>query len=206
MLLSQQKSRYHSKYHLTAIKLIIAATALISWPQLHAANYDKGQAITEILINAGGGDQPHARQQNRSYGIDYNFYRFTRSKYQQLLIGVSYTHIEADHSDASLSNDLYAISLYPQLNLYLNARHWGQPYFFVRALGPSYLSDNQLGERQQSHNFAFQAQVGAGTYINLGAGRKGSITLSWKHFSNANLFSDNDGFDLPLMLNIGLEF
>jgi len=29
--------------------------------------------------------------------------------------------------------------------------------------------------------------------------------LSWKHFSNAKLFNDNNGFDLPMMLNIGFD-
>lgn len=171
----------------------------------NAGSFSHGEVISELSLNGGGGDQPRAEQSNRSFGADYHFYRFARSERQHLIIGASYTYIKADHEDDALDNSLYAISLYPQLNLYLTQKHWGQPYFFVRALGPSYLSENHLGERQQDNHFSFQAQVGAGAYLNLGQSRRGSITLSFKHFSNANLFNNNDGFDLPVMLNLGLE-
>lgn len=186
------------KFALIALGLTVATSA-------YAGPFHSGERINELSVNAGGGKQPHADQNNRSYGIDYNFYRFKRSPRQHLLIGASYTHLSANHDNNSFDNSSYAISIYPQLNLYLDQKSWGQPYFFVRALGPSYLSDNRLGERQQAHNFTFQAQVGAGAYFNLGANTRGTATLSWKHFSNANLFSDNDGIDLPLMLNLGLE-
>ena len=181
-------------------------TSLLTVNHCVAGNKAAGEFISELSLNTGGGQQPHAKQLNRAHGIDYHFYRFARSDRQHLLIGASYTYVEANHDNNALDNSLYAISIYPQINLYLNQQGWGQPYFFVRALGPSYLSDNRLGERQQDNHFAFQAQVGAGAYLNLGRGRRGSATISWKHFSNANLFSDNDGIDLPLMLNLGLEF
>jgi len=32
------------------------------------------------------------------------------------------------------------------------------------------------------------------------------VALSRKHFSNANLFDNNDGIDFPIMLNIGIKF
>ena len=188
------------------LKLAVLFIAyLLTFNQCLAGSNGAGDLVSELSINTGGGQQPHAKQSNRSYGIDYHFYRFARSERRHLIIGASYTYIESDHNDNALKDSLYAISVYPQINLYLNERGWGQPYFFVRALGPSYLSDNRLGERQQDNHFTFQAQVGAGAYINLGRGRRGSATISWKHFSNANLFNNNDGIDLPLMLNLGLE-
>ena len=180
--------------------------SLLTFNHCVAGTVGAGEFISELSFNTGGGQQPHAKQSNRSYGIDYHFYRLARSERRHLIIGASYTYIESDHDNNALDNSLYAISIYPQINLYLNQQGWGQPYFFVRALGPSYLSDNRLGERQQDNHFAFQAQVGAGAYLNLGQGRRGSASIAWKHFSNANLFNDNDGIDLPLMLNLGLEF
>ncbi len=41
--------------------------------------------------------------------------------------------------------------------------------------------------------------------IGTGLARTG-IALSWKHFSNADLFDDNDGIDLPVVLNVGIKF
>ena len=45
-----------------------------------------------------------------------------------------------------------------------------------------------------------------GVSYRLGNDRKLSVSVSWKHFSNANLYSDNDGIDLPVVLNVGVRF
>jgi hypothetical protein len=79
-------------------------------------------------------------------------------------------------------------------------------YFFVRALGPTYISSNTLGERKQDNHFAFQAQIGFGYEKKMASGSTMLLQLSWKHFSNANLFSDNDGIDIPFVLSMGIRF
>jgi len=124
---------------------------------------------------------------------------------------VSYTRLE---TNAAANGSLYAVSIYPQITLFPSATsritahspRWAQPFFFVRALGPSYLSDGTLGSRRQADSFAFQAQVGVGVRLNPGADRRGVIAVSWKHFSNANLYRFNDGIDVPLVVNIGMAF
>jgi hypothetical protein len=63
-----------------------------------------------------------------------------------------------------------------------------------------------LGSRRQAESFAFQAQVGVGVQLNPGADRRGVIAVSWKHFSNADLYRHNDGIDVPLVINIGMAF
>ena len=161
----------------------------------------------EVLVNFGGGPQPHSNQRNTTFGIDYSFHRFERSPRQHIEVGVSYTRLS---TNAPVNGSLYALSVYPQLTFWptktaLAARHapaWAQPFFFVRALGPSYISENALGTRQQAKHFAFQAQIGVGALIK----NRTLLMLSWKHFSNANLFSDNDGIDLPLVLHVGVRF
>ena len=165
----------------------------------------------ELLFNFGGGPQPGSSQNNWSVGLDYSFYRFERSARQHILIGVSYTYIR---SDAPSDNSMYAVSIYPQISLfpekgawaYSIAPDWAEPFFYVRALGPSYISSNKLGDRQQANNFSFQAQIGVGAFIKTRNDSQAIIALSWKHFSNANLFDDNDGIDLPVMLNFGIRF
>jgi hypothetical protein len=164
----------------------------------------------ELQITAGGGPQDGSSQSHKSVGVDYSFFRHIRSRRQHLQIGASYTYIEADTDQ---HDTMHAISIYPQLSLYPTAEGrfaqlfppWADPFFFVRALGPTYISTNQLGDREQANNFAFQAQVGVGLLLNYGSGRRGIVSLSWKHFSNANLFDDNDGIDLPVVLSIGLK-
>ena len=164
-----------------------------------------------VLLTLGVGPQPGASQTNRSVGVDLNLWQFERSPRQSLSLGVSYTYL---HSNEGPNERLHAFSIYPQLTLTPGESGWArswlpasvQPYFFVRALGPSYISENSLGERRQAHHFAFQATAGAGINF-LGAnGQRRHLSLSWKHFSNANLYSDNDGIDIPVVLSFGTEF
>ncbi|WP_250460473.1 acyloxyacyl hydrolase [Microbulbifer litoralis] len=157
----------------------------------------------ELLFSAGGGFQPDSPQRNSTYGIDYSFKKFEKSYRQHIHLGVSYTKVQ---TNAAEHKSFHAVSIYPQLNLYPRQRSWGQPYFFVRALGPSYISANQLGDRRQDNHFAFQAQVGYAARINWQSKEDLVVMISWKHFSNANLFGDNDGIDMPFVVNVGLNF
>ncbi|MCZ6619363.1 MAG: acyloxyacyl hydrolase [Gammaproteobacteria bacterium] len=164
----------------------------------------------ELILTHGGGSQISSSQENRTLGVDFAFYRYERSPRQHLLIGVSYTYMSTDTVE---NDEIHALSIYPQLSLFPRAEgkfarafpNWVNPYFFVRALGPSYISANRLGEREQANHFAFQAQIGVGLQLDFGQEREGVLSLSWKHFSNANLFDDNDGFDFPIVLSLGIK-
>ena len=157
----------------------------------------------ELMVNFGGGKQHSTSQTNKTFGLDYSFYKYERSKRQHLMVGVSLTRLT---TDATTNKSITAVSIYPQLSLFPKRQSWGQPFFFVRALGPTYISSNNLGARKQDKHFAFQAQVGVGAYLNYQDKRDGIVMLSFKHFSNAGLFSDNDGFDLPIVLSLGVRF
>lgn len=175
-------------------------------------------AADELQFSLGGGPQLGSdptggsnSQVNHTAGIDYSFYRRDRSPRSSFIIGVSYTYMGANSTEF---DRVHALSMYPQLSMYPSPESWvnslvpgdGRPHFFVRALGPSYISANRLGERRQTNNFAFQAQLGVGAWYDLKNGREMSVSISWKHFSNANLFSENDGIDLPIVLNLGVRF
>lgn len=164
-----------------------------------------------VLLTLGAGPQPGASQTNRSVGIDLNLWQFERSPRQSLSLGVSYTYLDTNQGP---NEHLHAFSIYPQLTLTPHETGWArswlpasvEPFFFVRALGPSYISENSLGERDQAHHFAFQAQVGAGFTFLAANGQRRHVSLSWKHFSNAYLYSDNDGIDIPVVLSFGTQF
>jgi len=165
----------------------------------------------DLLLNFGGGPQPGSDQTNSTAGIDFVFFSHERSKRSSFDIGVSYTYMS---TNTAQNDSIIAYSVFPQLSMYPSPDSWfrtllpstTEPYFFVRALGPSYISDNRLGDRQQDKNFAFQAQIGLGAIIPLKNGNEAIVTFSWKHFSNANLFDDNDGIDFPFVLTLGLRF
>jgi hypothetical protein len=152
----------------------------------------------ELSLNAGFGPQMGADQDNWGGGLDWEFWRHARSQRQFFSLGVGYTHLR---TDAASNTELRAFSLYPQLTLLASktAQQW-QPYFFVRALGPTFIDGKRLGEREQAERFVFQAQVGAGL---IAPDNSWFVAVSYKHFSNADLFSPNDGIDLPFVLTLG---
>jgi len=157
----------------------------------------------ELMLSYGGGPQQSTSQNNRTYGLDYSFFRFERTERQHILIGVSLTQMT---TDAPNDKSVFAFSVYPQVNLYLRKRRWGHPFVFARALGPGYINNNRLGARQQAHHFSFLTQVGAGVYLNWNKKSDAVLMLSFKHFSNNNLFRTNKGFDFPFVLNFGIKF
>ncbi len=165
----------------------------------------------ELAVNAGFGPQPGADQNNRSAGIDYIFYEHRRSARSSFHLGVSSTYLETHTSNY---RNLHAVSIFPQLSLYPAPGSWArsllpptvEPFFYVRALGPSYISANRLGSRRQDKHFAFQALIGVGAVVQLSNDRDATVSVAWKHFSNANLFNDNDGIDVPFALNVGIRF
>jgi hypothetical protein len=147
--------------------------------------------------------QEGAHQRNSQLSVDYTFYHYRSSERQMLAIGTGYTRLR---TDAATNKEVHAISLYPQLTLWPLQQTLPHAYFFVRALGPSYLNANLLGTRRQANDFAFQAQVGVGCRLELGKQQALLMQFSCKHFSNANLFRENDGIDIPFVLTLGLAF
>ncbi len=155
-----------------------------------------------MSVNVGYGPQPSAEVSQRNYtvGLDYEFYRYKRSEKQWLSLGVGYSYVGTDYEH---DRSLHAVSLYPQLTLLTTPYGEWQPWFFVRALAPTYLSEKNLGTRTQAKHFAFQAQVGLGLSHQPS---KWNLAFSYKHFSNANLYQPNDGIDIPLVFNFGKRF
>jgi hypothetical protein len=149
------------------------------------------------LVNAGGGQQSGSEQDNRMAGADLIFFQHRRSERQELVVGVGYTDIR---SNAGFDEHVQAVSVFPQLNLYGKGNGAVRPMFFVRALGPTWLSERNLGDREQGSHFAFQAQVGAGLWF--GEDKDWLVSLSYKHFSNAGLYSANEAFDVPVQLSV----
>ncbi len=184
----------------TAVFRLISALCMLT---LLTTPVCAGERIDHILLSWGGGPQEDADQHNSQLAADYTFYQHRRSARQTLAIGTGYTRLR---TDAAASTEVHAFSLYPQLTLWPLQQTLPNAYFFVRALGPTYLSTNLFGTRRQERHFAFQAQVGVGYRRELGNQQAVLMQLSFKHFSNANLFHDNDGIDIPFVLTLGLAF
>lgn len=186
-------------------KLLLLLGSLFS-PLLSAAEAGMPagiEKINELFVSLGSGRQPNAEQKNRLVSLDYNFIRLNRSPRSGLSLGISYTQLRTNFNS---NRRVEVLSLYPQLTLRPVSKFLKDKYFFVRALGPSYISDNKLGERRQSRNFSFLAQVGVGMTRQVMGEKEIMVQISWRHFSNANLFEENEAFDVPFVFSLGYSF
>ena len=163
----------------------------------HAAKAD------EVLVSLGTGSQPGSNQRNDQFAVDYTFYEHDRSDRSRISLGIGYTKVQ---SNTAANTEIEVYSIYPQLTLTPVSRLSRSWYFFVRALGPSYISSNSLGDRKQENNFTFQAQTGFGYANAINKDTDLLMQVSWKHFSNADMFQSNDGIDIPFNLTVGLRF
>ena len=180
---------------MTSIRLAAAGLLALGLLQTSAARADE----LIWMVNAGAGQQSNSDQDNRMVGADLIFWKHERSARQEIVVGVGYTDIR---TNAGFDEHVQAVSIFPQLNLYPKDNSGKvRPMFFVRALGPTWLSDRRLGEREQGRNFCFQAQIGGGIWF--GKDKDWLVALSYKHFSNAGLFDPNEAFDVPLLLTVG---
>ena len=153
----------------------------------------------ELMLYAGGGKQPHTEhQKNTAVGIDLHVYRHIFTEKQSLFIGTGVAQLTSNTDE---HKRMLAFSIYPQLNLALPKLGNSQPYFYVRTLGPTYLSETQLGERKQANHFVFQSQLGLGIYF--GEGNRWLANIAYRHYSNARLSSPNDGIDALVLLTLG---
>jgi hypothetical protein len=103
-------------------------------------------------------------------------------------------------------NHVMTLAVQPTFRVYFSHQmmHYARPYLLV-GYGPAYLSNKKLGTKEQGAHFAFQGDIGGG--IELGKNYKGlDISLRMVHFSNADLFTPNQGFDFLYVLSIGVLF
>lgn len=169
--------------------------AILAIIGMFAVNARADFGVYEYSLYAGGGPQPNSEQVNNLVGADVEWWRYFRSERQWLSVGSSLMRVD---SNSPLAEAVYIVSIYPELTLKLpQLIDEGELQFSVRALGPSWISGNTLGDRQQLHHFAFQAR--AEISYSFESWRLG---LAFQHFSNANLFTSNDGWDFPAVFTI----
>lgn len=183
------------------MRLVTHARALVPlWLAFALCQPTVAQA-SEWMLSLGGGPQLHTdKQTNRAVALDAHLFSHDYSALQTWHVGVSAARLQASTPDAD-NNALWAISLYPQLNLPLPWADAHNAFFYVRTLAPTWISEKQLGERKQAYHFVFQSQVGVG--FRFGEQNQWSANLGYRHYSNAGLGEPNEGMDATLLLTLG---
>ena len=146
-----------------------------------------------LSLSTGGGAQPDTDDRNHMAAVELAFYKHQRSQRQHISVFATAARL---NSNTDNSNQINAYSLVPQVSFFLPTSSNIQLQLLLRALGPTYINSNRLGTRQQAEHFTFQSMVGAG--LRFGHEFRYELNLAWRHYSNANLFKDNDGWDFPV--------
>ncbi len=73
--------------------------------------------------------------------------------------------------------------------------------YILGSWGPTYLSTRELGNNEQGTNLTFQWIGGLGVeYQHI------DVNFKYVHYSSAQLFSPNEGFNIQYMLSVGYLF
>lgn len=118
-----------------------------------------------------------------------------------LLLNFSYGHWSTNDFTSNSSLNVYAIA--PFIRWYFMDNNIATP-FLTGSVGPSYLSNTQIGDRNLGIHFSFQDQFGAG--LAFGAKRNFYTTLQFLHYSNARIANNNNGMTIPVYLTLGYQF
>ena len=98
----------------------------------------------------------------------------------------------------------YTISLYPLLRFTVIRLKPVDVYFNYSVAGPTYISKIKIDSLSTGERFTFQDMMGMGIYA--GKNRRINAELRIAHYSNGNIFPQNDGVKIPMTFNLGWTF
>ncbi len=166
--------------------------------------YTNAQAWThEVAIGYGNSNEPEQDYNNSIYVLSGKFLKFRVDK---TLIATLDGTIGQWHAGTDEHSNLTNIALAPALRAYFANpdRHMVRPYIGV-SIGPTYLSEEQLGTRLQNTHLALQSTLETGTEI---GSQQHSIDLNvhLEHICNAGLAVPNQGFNVLYIFSVGYQF
>lgn len=78
------------------------------------------------------------------------------------------------------------------------------PYIIYSIAEPTILSNNHFGHANLGKNFLFQDTLGVGAAF--GAKQNINFEATLVHYSNGDIFPQNSGLDVPIVLSLGYSF
>ena len=158
-------------------------------------------AVWSGQVNMGGGFGPeevgsHDSQHNGVFDISYTFYESDRGNAWQFLCGAGYSYV---FTDVSHHEDVHMLSVLPAFRYTLRTRGNFSPFLEV-IIGPSYMSDKRLGNREQGSYFIFNDFFTIG--VRWGKEQEWEFKYSYRHMSNGAVVNPNPGWDIPFAFQL----
>ncbi len=100
-----------------------------------------------------------------------------------------------------LRDHFFTLSVYPVLRFTAIRSKRTDIFFEYSVAGPTFISRNIIDNEKTGRNFTFQDFMGIGLFT----GKKKNINAGIRiaHFSNGNIFPQNDGVKVPLSFSLG---
>jgi len=137
---------------------------------------------------------------NKGVSINYQHNIFHGRKVFSLDWGASFSYLKSKIQ----KKDFCTLSMFPLLRftaLHFKTIDW---YFDYSVAGPTFISKTEIDNIKTGKKFTFQDFMGMGIY----AGRQREINAEIRiaHYSNGDLFPDNNGIKVPLSFTMGYAF
>ena len=135
-------------------------------------------------------------------GIAFHYYRniFHARKVFSFDWGISSSFWKSN----KLGNNFFTLSIFPVLRFNVIHSKPADYYFYYSIAGPTYISKTIIDGQNTGHHFTFQDLLGIGTF--MGKQRKINAEIRIGHYSNGNIFPNNDGVKMPLTFCAGYSF
>ncbi len=100
--------------------------------------------------------------------------------------------------------NFFTLSAYPVFRFIVTRSKTADFYFEYSVAGPTYISKTLIDGEPTGRKFTFQDMMGIGVF----AGKKKNINAGLRiaHYSNGNLFPQNNGVMIPLTFSLGHTF
>lgn len=184
------------RYFFAKISLLLSFFTIFCYSNAWAWNH-------EVAINYGSSRESQQDYSNSVYGVSGKFLKFKLDNTLVFTIDGTFGQWTA-HTDEYRHLTNFAIS--PALRAYFAnyTRHNIRPYLGISS-GPSYYTQEQLGEQLQNTHFGLQSTLETG--IEIGNQQHSlDLNLHLLHICNGGLALPNQGYDVTTVFSIGYQF
>lgn len=163
----------------------------------NAFGYGVNDFFSEGTVPVFWGGNAHVAQ---GLSIQYQRNVFHGKKIFSLDWGATFGYWQTQLMD----QDFVTLAVFPLFRFTLLRTKPADFYFNYSLAGPSYISRLNISGRETGPHFTFQDYMGIGGFI--GKERNLNFETRIGHYSNGNIFPENEGVKIPLTFNLGYTF
>jgi hypothetical protein len=139
-------------------------------------------------------------EMEQGFSIHYLRNIFHGRKLFSLDWGTSFSFFKSNRD----KDEFFALSIFPLFRFTFLHTKPADLYFYYSVAGPTFISKTMIDNVNTGKKFTFQDLMGLGIFA--GTNRQVNAEVRIGHYSNGNIFPDNEGVKVPLTFNVGFTF